>query len=177
MEPKCNCRHLELDRQFSVRMSGKDIDKITTGQLRNKLVNSIKEYHNSYDIKFFNITDLKIRDLIINTYAKSCNRQILACTTAKPNTIMEIIFQCDEPQTTVYRKIADLIEDGFLIQVDCGQKETNKKINRYMATFKTVHLDIFEDGNISIKVQFSDIFKSYNNKYWNMNKNNYNLSK
>ena len=168
---------MEVNNQFSIRMSSRDIDKITTNHLRNKLVNSVKEYENPFEIKFFDITDLRMRNLIIDTYANVLNRQILACTTRKPHTIMEIIFQCNEPQTTVYRKIADLIDNDFLIQVDCGYKETNKKISRYMSTFKNVHLDILENGQTAIKVQFSDVFKNYNNAYLNMSKNNYNLFK
>ncbi len=66
----------------------------------------------------------------------------------------EIINECDLPQTSGYRKINALINDGFLIPAECEIKE-NKKIFKYICIFKNLKIDI-NSNKIKVSVQLND---------------------
>ena len=144
---------LDQDVGFSVNRTGSNIDRITTIHLRNKLVNAVREHQGSFDEKFFEITDKQMSDSIINTYGDELNREILRLVTSTPHTVMEIISKCNDPQTSIYRRILKLIKNDFLIQVDSGRKERSKESKRYMSTFRNVFFHISEDGNSKVMTQ------------------------
>ena len=150
---------MNVNHQFNVKMSGSEIDQITVDHLRNKLVNAVKEYKSSMDTKYFDIVDPIMCNLIINTYSEDLTRRILARTTSRPHTMMDIVLGFNDAQTTVYRRVVELIKNDFLIQVDCGRKENGRKTERYMSTFKTVHFDVVENGTVTVMVEFSNIFR------------------
>jgi hypothetical protein len=66
----------------------------------------------------------------------------------------EIIKECNLPQTSGYRKINALINDGFLIPTEFEIKE-NKKIFKYMCIFKNLKIDI-NSNKIKVSAQLND---------------------
>ncbi|SHO44701.1 hypothetical protein NSIN_20412 [Nitrosotalea sinensis] len=144
--------------QFFIEMNGKDINKIATIRLQNKILNADgKHYENNRNEKFFYITDKKIAELIFDTYGNPLNRQILEYASI-PHTIMEISSNCIGSQTTSYRRILKLIENGFLIPLDVGKKWKGKKSIRFVSTCTNVYLHV-SVGSLMVLIQFQNFLQ------------------
>lgn len=100
------------------------------------------------------ISDSSINSTIIQTFGDLEKKKIIESVISVPKIMYEIIKECDLPQTSGYRKINALINDGFLIPTEFEIKE-NKKIFRYICTFKNLKIDI-NSNQIKVSVQLND---------------------
>ena len=100
------------------------------------------------------ISDPNINSTIIQTFGDLEKKKIIESIISAPKIIYEIIKECDLPQTSGYRKINALIEDGFLIPVEYEVKE-NKKIFKYTCVFKNLKIDI-NSNKIKVSIQLND---------------------
>ena len=100
------------------------------------------------------ISDPSINSTIIQTFGDLEKKKIIEAVISVPKIMYEIIKECDLPQTSGYRKINALINDGFLIPTDFEIKE-NKKIFKYICTFKNLKIDI-NSNKIKVSVQLND---------------------
>ena len=100
------------------------------------------------------ISDPSINSTIIQTFGDLEKKKIIESVISVPKIMYEIINECDLPQTSGYRKINALINDGFLIPAECEIKE-NKKIFKYICIFKNLKIDI-NSNKIKVSVQLND---------------------
>jgi len=100
------------------------------------------------------ISDQNINSNIIQVFGDAEKKKIMESVIESPKIIYEIIKECDLPQTSGYRKINALIDDGFLIPLEFEIKE-NKKIFKYTCVFKNLKIDI-KSNKIKISVQLND---------------------
>jgi hypothetical protein len=100
------------------------------------------------------ISDPGINSDIIQTFGDAEKKKIIESVIETPKIIYEIIKECNLPQTSGYRKINALIDDGFLIPTEFEVKE-NKKIFKYICTFKNLKIEI-NSNKIKVSVQLNN---------------------
>lgn len=100
------------------------------------------------------ISDPSINSTIIQTLGDLEKKKIIESVISVPKIMYEIIKECNLPQTSGYRKINALINDGFLIPTEFEIKE-NKKIFKYMCIFKNLKIDI-NSNKIKVSAQLND---------------------
>ena len=105
--------------------------------------------------KWYTLYDSRISSIILQAFGDPDKKKILECVSSTPQIISDILSNCDLPQTSGYRKINSLINDGLLLQSGYIAKD-NKKINKYVCAFNNLKINI-EKSKITIDVQLSDV--------------------
>jgi len=101
---------------------------------------------------YITIKDNNLLMLFLETFGDEMKKDILNCVIDKQLTIYEILQQCNIPQTSGYRKIKPLIENGFL-SVQCYTTSSDgKKIPKYTSVFDNIKINI-EKNTVSISVK------------------------
>ncbi len=106
------------------------------------------------DDSWITISDPNINSKIIRAFGDLEKKKIIETVISMPKIIYEIIKECELPQTSGYRKVNALIDEGFLIPVEFEVKE-NKKIFKYSCIFKNLKIDI-NSSKIKVSVQLND---------------------
>ena len=106
------------------------------------------------DSSWITISDPNINSKIIQAFGDLEKKKIIETVISMPKIIYEIIKECELPQTSGYRKVNSLIDEGFLIPVEFEVKE-NKKIFKYSCIFKNLKIDI-NSSKIKVSVQLND---------------------
>lgn len=106
------------------------------------------------DDSWITISDPNINSKIIQAFGDLEKKKIIETVISMPKIIYEIIKECELPQTSGYRKVNALIDEGFLIPVEFEVKE-NKKIFKYSCIFKNLKIDI-NSSKIKVSVQLND---------------------
>lgn len=106
------------------------------------------------DDSWVTISDPHINSKIIQAFGDLEKKKIIESVISMPKIIYEIIKECELPQTSGYRKVNALIDEGFLIPVEFEVKE-NKKIFKYSCIFKNLKIDI-NSNKIKVSMQLND---------------------
>ena len=101
------------------------------------------------------ISDLDVNSIIMHTFGDLEKKKIIESVMNSPKIIYDIIKDCDLPQTSGYRKVNALIDEGFLIPIEFEIKE-NKRIYQYMCIFKNLKIDI-NSNKIKVSVQLNEL--------------------
>jgi len=88
--------------------------------------------------------------LILENYADSDKRKILEVTAETPLQITKILNVCDMPQTSAYRKITSLIQNGLIIR-EGSVFSHGRRLVRYRPVFEKVQISMIKN-NITLKV-------------------------
>jgi len=109
---------------------------------------------------WYTITDTRANQVILQAFGDPEKKKILESVSAKPKIIQDILKECKLAQTSGYRKINSLIDDGLLAVADQVVKD-NKKINKYMSVFSNlkINISIEKDNQVSIDAQLNDLQK------------------
>lgn len=103
---------------------------------------------------WYSLADSDINSVILQAFGDTEKKKILESVAEQPKIIADIIKECNLPQTSGYRKINALIDDGLLYVTDHVIKE-NKKINQYACVFSNLRINI-EKNKVSVDIQLSN---------------------
>jgi ADP-dependent phosphofructokinase/glucokinase len=107
---------------------------------------------------WYTLRDDKSVSTILQAFGDPEKKMVLETVSDTPKIIAEIIEECDLPQTSGYRKINSLIEDGLLYKSGHITRE-NKKINQYKSAFSNFRINL-ENKKMSVDIQIADLEKS-----------------
>lgn len=108
---------------------------------------------------YITIKDSSLTMLFLETFGDEIKKNMMNCVTDKQLTIYEILQKCDIPQTSGYRKIKQLIENGFLTIQGYSTSSDGKKIPKYTSIFENIKINIEKNSvlvSIKIKKDFQD---------------------
>ena len=108
---------------------------------------------------YITIKDSSLTMLLLETFGDEIKKNMMNCVTDKQLTIYEILQKCDIPQTSGYRKIKQLIENGFLTIQGYSTSSDGKKIPKYTSIFENIKINIEKNSvlvSIKIKKDFQD---------------------
>jgi predicted DNA-binding ArsR family transcriptional regulator len=98
------------------------------------------------------IKDLSLTKLILETFSDKDKNNILNTVIDEPRIISEILEILKMPQTSGYRKVKSLIDNGLLITQGHINTRGGKKVNKYRSVFGNVRINI-KKNKIIVQVQ------------------------
>ncbi|MBS3926586.1 MAG: hypothetical protein KGZ34_07860 [Nitrosarchaeum sp.] len=105
------------------------------------------------------ICDSDINSSIIQTFGDLEKKKIIESVMESPKIIYEIIKDCDLPQTSGYRKVNALIDEGFLVPTKFEIKE-NKRIYQYSSIIKNLKIDI-SSNKIKVSILLNELQQNH----------------
>jgi len=103
--------------------------------------------------EWYTITDLYVNAIVLQAFGDPEKKKILESVTDTPKIIADILNDCHLRQTTGYRMINSMINDGLLVKSGQVVKD-NKKISKYVCIFDNLKINIEKD-NMRIDVQLT----------------------
>jgi hypothetical protein len=94
---------------------------------------------------------------ILESFGDEDKKNIMSALTEEPRIISEVLEVCKIPQTSGYRKINALIDDGIIIPHGYITTKDGKKVNKYTSLFENVKIDIVKN-KITVKVKIANEF-------------------
>lgn len=104
--------------------------------------------------KRFTISEPSIGQSILKAYSDDEASKILNASIGESWTILEMLEKLHIPQTSGYRKINSLIEDGLLIKDGHEISASGRKTDKYKSLFDNVEIDI-KNNKVTVNVQFT----------------------
>jgi len=103
---------------------------------------------------YITIKDKNLTMMILETFGDEMKKDMMNCVIDKQLTIYDILQKCDIPQTSGYRKIKQLIENGFLTIMGNSTSSDGKKIPKYTSVFEYVKISIKKNTVlVSVKIK------------------------
>jgi hypothetical protein len=104
--------------------------------------------------EWLTIEDKHLTKLILESIGDDDKKNIMNVVLDQSKIISDILETCKIPQTSGYRKINSLIEDGFLIVNGYQVTRDGKRVNKYMPIFKNIRIQI-EKNKVLVQVQLT----------------------
>ena len=101
--------------------------------------------------KWMTIEDSHIHRIILEAIGDNDKKNILNAVLDKPRIISEILEICNIPQTSGYRKINNLIQNGLLIINGHEISDDGRIINKYQPVFDNIQIHV-EKNKVTIQV-------------------------
>ena len=101
---------------------------------------------------WISIKDPELSKVFLESFANPDKKAILDSVMDESLIIAKILKTCNIPQTSGYRKINSLINDGLLVSNGYELAHDGKKVKKYETIFDNVKVDIAKN-NIVVKVQ------------------------
>lgn len=154
-------RRLFLDEGMSIKLSMEHFNKF-----HNKLKQVLEEnpvcfektclekickFKKSKENITIKIINSNLIQKILENFGDKESRKIITQIMAKAHTTPEILDSSKMPKTSAYRKIENLILDGFIIE-ESKIKSESKKISKYRCIFEQISIRI-KDTSVSIEAQ------------------------
>ncbi len=119
-----------------------------------------KFLHNIIDLKqqkkvtdnWITLKDQDLAKIFLESFADEDKKVIIGTILDRSLIIADILEQCKVPQTSGYRKINQLIDNGLLISNGYAIASDGKKIKKYVTIFDNVKMDI-EKNVVVVKIQ------------------------
>lgn len=118
-------------------------------QILNKIV--VMNETKNKEKKWFTIEDPKLTKLILESLGDEDKKNIINSVIDEPRIISEILELAVIPQTSGYRKINSLIQNGILVPHGYAMTSDGKKITKYKSIFENIKIQ-FEKNRIKINV-------------------------
>lgn len=115
-----------------------------------KIVNVEKS--TSSQSNWIQIKDPELSRIFLESFADQDKKSIIGSVMDTPLIIANILENCKIPQTSGYRKINFLINNGLLVANGFELAHDGKKVKKYETIFDNVKVDIIKN-DIEVKVQ------------------------
>ena len=122
--------------------------------LEQKFLKKIVEVENTKqtDSSWIFMKDPELSKVFLESFADQDKKAILGSVMDESLIIAKILDNCKIPQTSGYRKINFLIDNGLLVSNGVELSQDGKKIKKYETIFDNVKVDIVKN-NVMVKVQ------------------------
>lgn len=100
------------------------------------------------------IEDPHINRIILEAIGDDDKKNILNAVLDKPRIISEILEICKIPQTSGYRKVNHLIQNGLLIINGHESTDDGRTINKYQPVFDNIQIHV-EKNKVMVQVQLT----------------------
>lgn len=104
------------------------------------------------DLDWMVIEDQSLTKVILESFGDEDKKKILTAVLDEPHIISEILDICRIPQTSGYRKINSLINDGLLTTKGFITTSDGKRVNKYISVFDNVRINIIKN-KVIVKVK------------------------
>ena len=98
------------------------------------------------------LKDQDLAKIFLESFADEDKKVIIGTVLDEPLIIADILNHCKVPQTSGYRKINQLIDNGLLISNGYDIATDGKKIKKYETIFDNVKMDIEKNVGV-VKIQ------------------------
>ncbi|MCH7560996.1 MAG: transcriptional regulator [Nitrosopumilus sp.] len=161
-------RELFLDHGMSIKLSIEHFQKFTNVLKKNSQIDiikfekdcinkilKIKKRDDKYNVTIINSA---MTDLILELFSESETRKIISSLLENEYTIPQILKESKVPKTSGYRKIENLILNGFIIESGKVLSKS-KKISKLQCVFQEIKLDIKKEKIIVIGTVSKKMFE------------------
>ena len=128
---------------------GADADGLEQKFLKN--IVSIEKSKQSYS-NWVQIKDQELSKILLESFADSDKRLIIGSVMDESLIISDITRKCQIPQTSGYRKINFLINNGLLVSSGFEFTQDGKKVKKYETIIENVIMEIVKNS-VSVKIQ------------------------
>jgi len=104
---------------------------------------------------WINMKDPELSKTFLESFADQDKKAILGSVMDDPLIIAKILETCNIPQTSGYRKINFLINNGLLVANGFELAHDGKKVKKYETIFDNVKVDIVKN-DVTVKVQLKN---------------------
>ena len=111
----------------------------------------LEETKNQNTLNWIAIEDPSLSKLILEAFGDEDKKNILNTVLDEPRIISEILEIAKIPQTSGYRKINNMIDNGLLIVHGYTTTHDGKKVSKYKSLFENVTINI-EKNKVVVKV-------------------------
>ena len=111
----------------------------------------IMEESKSDEKQWMTLEDSRLMELILRSLGDEDKKNIINTVMGEPKIISDILEISNIPQTSGYRKINSLIDDGMLLPKGHVTTHDGKKVTKYQAIFENVSISI-EKNKIVVKI-------------------------
>ena len=122
--------------------------------LEQKFLQKIVEIESSKQSSsnWISMKDPELSKVFLESFADQDKKAILGSVMDDPLIIAKILESCNIPQTSGYRKINFLINNGLLVSNGFELAQDGKKVKKYETIFDNIKVDIIKN-NVAVKVQ------------------------
>jgi hypothetical protein len=128
---------------------GAGADGLETKFLQNII--DIKQQNKAPD-DWITVQDQDLAKIFLESFADEDKKAIIGTVIDESLIIADILQHCKVPQTSGYRKINQLIDNGLLISNGYDVSTDGKKIKKYETIFNNLKMDI-ERNTVVVKIQ------------------------
>ena len=104
--------------------------------------------------EWITIEDRHLTKLILESFGDDDKKNILNAVLDQPKIISDILESCKIPQTSGYRKVNSLIQDGFLMVNGYEMTHDGKRVSKYISIFENIRIQI-EKNKVMVQVQLT----------------------
>jgi len=102
--------------------------------------------------KWITLEDSKLVELMLKSLGDEDKKNLIYAAIGEPRIISDMLEISNIPQTSGYRKVNALIDDGILVPQGYVTTHDGKRVTKYKAIFDNISISI-EKNKISVKVQ------------------------
>ncbi len=130
------------DMRSSLHQFEAELKNIEDNVLRNFLIieNTVK------NDTWVLVRDRHLAEMILKTYADADKKAILDLTRDRAETIPKILSLCNLPNTSGYRKMNQLSDDGFVAPVGLAESFEGKRAILYKSLIQKIQITINKDN-------------------------------
>ena len=125
--------------------------------LENKFLRNVCEIKVMDGEKHVYIENSSLTKIILESFGDDDKKKILGVINGESLIISEIIEKCNIAQTSGYRKINSLIDDGLLVPSGYISTSDGKKVTKYRSIFNNINIEIVKNKiNVSLYLPKAD---------------------
>ncbi len=83
-----------------------------------------------------------LTEVLLKTFADEDKKHILDATREKAESIPRVLTQCGIPNTSGYRKMNQMIDEGFVVPVGLAETFEGKRAILYKSVIQKIHINI-----------------------------------